>query len=96
MAQLLIRGLAEEEKEKLRERAKAHGRSLEAEARDVLVRAAGTGLAFEAEPEKGFGDIMDDCFGKRGLTPREQRRLKRAIDELRDCSMMRVPDFEAW
>ncbi|QZY53271.1 FitA-like ribbon-helix-helix domain-containing protein [Leucobacter tenebrionis] len=37
MAQLLIRNLPDEVKESLRERAKSNGRSMEAEARKILV-----------------------------------------------------------
>lgn len=39
MAQLLIRNLSDEVKEGLRERARANGRSMEAEARAILVDA---------------------------------------------------------
>lgn len=40
MTQLVVRRLPEEVKERLRARAGRHGRSLEAEVRDILVRAA--------------------------------------------------------
>ena len=39
MAQLLVRGLSEETVRRLRERAKAHGRSVEAEHRAILEQA---------------------------------------------------------
>ncbi|MFO1048219.1 MAG: hypothetical protein U1E52_10025 [Geminicoccaceae bacterium] len=41
MAQLLVRGLSEETIRLLRERAKAHGRSVEAEHRSILEDAVG-------------------------------------------------------
>lgn len=41
MAQLLVRGLSEETVHLLRERAKAHGRSVEAEHRAILEEALG-------------------------------------------------------
>jgi plasmid stability protein len=41
MAQLLVRGLSEETVNALRERAKAHGRSVEAEHRAILEEAVG-------------------------------------------------------
>ncbi|MEK0082098.1 FitA-like ribbon-helix-helix domain-containing protein [Benzoatithermus flavus] len=41
MAQLLVRGLSEETVQALRERAKAHGRSVEAEHRAILEEAVG-------------------------------------------------------
>jgi plasmid stability protein len=41
MAQLLVRGLSEDLVRRLRERAKAHGRSVEAEHRAILEAAVG-------------------------------------------------------
>lgn len=42
MAQLVVRNLDEETKTRLRRRAAEHGRSMEAEARDILAKAVGT------------------------------------------------------
>jgi len=41
MAQILVRGLADEVVERLKARAKAHGRSVEGEMRTILESAAG-------------------------------------------------------
>jgi antitoxin FitA len=38
MAQILVRDLSDDVAEKLRRNAEAHGRSLDAEARDILAR----------------------------------------------------------
>lgn len=42
MAQLVVRDLDEEVKVRLRRRAAEHGRSMEAEVRDILAEAVGT------------------------------------------------------
>lgn len=99
MASVVVRRLDETAKELLRARAKRRGRSLEAEIRDVLETAARDASATElgkAAREKGFGTLMHERFESRGLTPREKRRLERAMDELRDRSLMGMPDFEEW
>lgn len=60
MAQILVRNLEDDIKESLRSRAKAHGRSLEEEVRDIL-RAA----VQPTEPEVGLGTqimaLFRDC-----------------------------------
>ena len=43
MASIVVRGLDEAVKERLAERARDHGRSMEAEVRDILTRAAAGG-----------------------------------------------------
>lgn len=45
MAQILVRDLDDETIQQLKDRARQHGRSLEAEARQILSRAAGLGFA---------------------------------------------------
>lgn len=96
MAQLVVRNLPEELKEKLRERAKSRGHSLEAEVRDILNDAVQTdgGVNMKRAAEVGFGTAMLERFGKRGLTPSEARRFEIAAEELSDRSQMRLPDFE--
>jgi len=92
MAQLIVRKLDEDVKERLKSRAKRHGRSLEAEARDILEAAA------RSEPrlaeEAGFGTRMRERFAKRGLTESEVRDFNRAIAALRRGSKPRVPDLD--
>jgi plasmid stability protein len=44
MAQVLVRGLNQETVERLRKRAKSHGRSLQAELKEILERASRTDM----------------------------------------------------
>jgi hypothetical protein len=98
MAQLIVRKLDDKAKEHLRARARRNGRSLEAEARIILESAAGMTPADSAlegpSAEKGFGTLMTELFGKRGLTPHQRRKFDRAVSELNEKSKMRIPDFE--
>jgi plasmid stability protein len=75
MAQLIVRKLDDDVKERLKARAKKHGRSLEAEARAILKDAAkGHGVSKQPrKKEKGFGTLMQERFGKRGLTEEEAK-----------------------
>lgn len=92
MAQLVVRDLPEDTKERLRTRAKAHGRSLEAEVRDILEAAA---RSKPMPPKKdGFGTRMQERFAKRGLTESEARQFNRAIAELRRSSQPRIPELD--
>ena len=68
MSQLLIRGLDEKAIQRLKERAKSHGRSLESEARSILESAAGYSAAEARAAVEGwqkrlagrnFGDSAD-------------------------------------
>ena len=98
MAQLLVRDLDDDAKERLKRRAAKHGRSLEAEVRDILQTASIEREVHDLDgaiSPSGFGSRMIEQFGPRGLTPKEVRRFERAESELRSRSMMRIPDFEA-
>jgi plasmid stability protein len=84
MAQLLIRKLDDDVKERLKARAKKQGRSLEAEARAIL-----EGAAKEQDPshrlrekEKGFGTLMHERFKHVGFTKKERRAFDKAIEEM--------------
>jgi len=96
MAQLLIRRLADDTKERLKDRAKKHGRSLEAEARAILEETANG----EPKPrrsrktEKGFGTLMHERFKKIGLTEEEARLFQKGIDELNANWRTRTPNFD--
>jgi antitoxin FitA len=99
MAQLLVRKLNDDAKERLRTRAKKHGRSLEAEARAILEDAAGAeGLsrrpAKRRKSEKGFGTLMHERFKKSGLTEAEALEFQEGIDEISGDWRMRIPNFE--
>ncbi len=64
MAQLLVRNIEEDVRDKLREQARRNGRSMEAEARDILRGAVAKG---SAKKEK-FGTRISRRFAKDGLT----------------------------
>ena len=63
MAQLVVRNLDDDVKDGLRRRARAHGRSLEAEVRDILRAAAVAG----AVPDGGLGSAIAALFAGDGL-----------------------------
>ena len=98
MASLVVRGLDEVVKEKLRERARRRGHSLEAEVREILETASqlaeGGRREDASSAEKGFGTLMHERFAQRGFTASELDRLDRAVGEIKDRSMIRIPDFE--
>lgn len=63
MASIIVRGLDEWVKEQLAAQAKQHGRSMEAEARDILTRAArkphiGLALMQAAQQVGGVDDLV--------------------------------------
>lgn len=63
MASIIVRGLDEWVKEHLAAQAKQHGRSMEAEARDILTRAArrphiGLALMQAAQQVGGIDDLV--------------------------------------
>jgi plasmid stability protein len=81
MAQLLVRNIEDEMKKLLKMRAKKHGRSMEAEARDIL-RAA---LTKKPQEQQGFGTRFASHFKGIGL--------KEPIPELRGEVWARPVDF---
>lgn len=84
MGQILVRGLDDDVKERLRAIAAERGSSLEALVRDLLCEAATKG----GGPEEGLGTRVARRFAGVGLTPDEVEDL-----ELRGWSA-RIPDFE--
>jgi plasmid stability protein len=62
MATLTIRKLDDDLKEKLRVRAALHGRSMEAEVREILQSTLESPV-----PEKGFGTWLHEQFREAGL-----------------------------
>lgn len=82
MAQLVVRDLEDDVKERLQRRAGAHGQSMEAEVRDIL-RAAVTEIAESSEP---LGTRIARRFKETGID--------KPIEEVRDWGG-RVPDFDA-
>lgn len=63
MAQVIVRDLEDDVKKHLQQRAKRHGRSMEAEIRDILRSAVATPTA----PEKRFGTSFARRFEGFGL-----------------------------
>lgn len=63
MTSILVRGLDESVKQRLTEQAKEHGRSMEAEVRDILTRAArrphiGLALMQAAQEVSGIDELQ--------------------------------------
>ena len=81
MASLIVRRLDEAVKDRLKQRAKHHGRSLEAEARAILEDAARDSVGRNAP--KGFGSLMAERFKDIGLTPEEQQDINAFSDDRR-------------
>jgi antitoxin FitA len=96
VAQILIRKLDDEAKERLKARARKSGRSLEAEARVILEDAAGGQPKRRRRPgkEKGFGTLMHERFKKVGLTKEEARLFQAGIDDLNANWEMDGPDLK--
>ena len=84
MAQLLVRNLEDQLKVRLQRRAKSHGHSMEAEARDILRDA----LREDKAQSVGFGTASVALFSGQGVF------LDEPIAELRDICLQ-VPDFES-
>jgi antitoxin FitA len=82
MGQLLIRKLDDEAKERLRVRAERNGRSLEAEAREILKEAAEEERT-QRKSAPGFGTRIAGRFKGIGFTKIELRKFNRAIDKAR-------------
>lgn len=83
MAQILIRKLDERVKTRIQRRAKRNGRSMEAEAREMLTSAS---LGEEA-PAGGLGSEMVALFSGNGVY------LDEPIEEFRGMKMQ-IPNFE--
>jgi plasmid stability protein len=90
MAQIIVRNIQDDVKERLRARAQAHGRSLEAEVRDILNEAAGPPGYDEMI---GLGTEIANAFAGIGMTPREYELFEMAIAELR-AQRPRVVKFD--
>ena len=94
MAQLVVRRLDDGVKERLKARAKKHGRSLEAEARAILEDAAnGKSSKQPAEEAEGFRHLMHERFKTTGFTDEEYAEFEQHLAELR-AEPFKPVDFE--
>lgn len=82
MAQLLIRRLDDDAKERLKARAECNGRSLEAEAREILRQAAEQERT-RRRSAPAFGTRIARRFKGIGFTKPELERFNRAVDRWR-------------
>lgn len=75
MSSLIVRGLEESVKNRLAAQAKEHGRSMEAEVRDILTRAS-------ARPHIGIAlmQVARDAGGVDELSIPERTETARAVD----------------
>jgi len=83
MAQLIVRKLENEVKDKLQRRAKRHGRSVEEEVREILRDATKR----EDRKSRRLGTKIARLFRRAGLKPGEEIRELREIE-------MQAADFE--
>jgi plasmid stability protein len=89
MAQIVVRKLEDEVKEGLRRRAARHGRSLEAEVREILRDAAVAEPGEEDDIARfGLGTWLTRQFAGIGLREREK------IEEIRGDWGVRIPKFD--
>ena len=72
MAQILVRNLDDRLKTRLQTRAKRHGRSMEAEAREILRNA----LKAEDAPPVGFGTASVALFSGQGIGLEEGEEIR--------------------
>lgn len=84
MAQILVRKLEDRLKMRLQTRAKRHGQSMEAEAREILRNA----LKEEDASAVGFGTASLALFSGQGIF------IDEPIQEIRGMRMQ-IPDFES-
>ena len=93
MAQLLIRKLDDDVKARLKARAKSHGRSLEAEVRDVLEKAVASAPVHGATAE-GFGTALARKMAAHGVTDADVDELERLIADGRRSWGGRPVEFD--
>ena len=85
MAQILVRNLDDRLKARLQRRAKRNGRSMEAEAREILYDA----LRAEGMPKRGLGSEIVALFSGQGIGLRDGEE----IAEIRGMRMQ-IPTFD--
>ena len=75
MAQIVVRNIENDLKERLQRRAAQHGRSMEAEVRDILHDAVNR----DQKPRSGLGTYIARLFAGIGLKPDEEIRELRGF-----------------
>ena len=81
MAQLVVRSVPDEVKERLKRRAKLHGRSLEAEVRDILANVPEP-LQLPGK-DKNWATALNERIRETGVTSEDIDDLNASIAELR-------------
>lgn len=92
MAQLIVRNLPDPVKERLKQRAKRHGRSLEAEVRSVLEAAAAA--PEEVDTGVGLGTQLAREMGKFPLSREEWEDFDRSLQESRRSWSTKPVEFD--
>jgi len=91
MAQLLLRNLDDGVTERLRQRAQEHGRSVEEEARLIIVDA----VAVSTPSEYGWASRVAAEFKDIGFTDDEAAALARSIDDFNAGGTLPFEEAEA-
>lgn len=93
MSDILVRRLDPAIKERLKLRAKANRRSLEAEARNILEAAVSDGSGEAPAGKQPLGERLKSIIGKSALTSVEWAEFDRSIAADRADWQMRRLDF---
>lgn len=93
MAQIIVRKLPEAAKERLRKRAERHGRSLEAEIRDILTHVPAAPKA-TASKKEGLGTALARRLRKYKVTKEDWETFDRNLAELRGNRRIGSGDFD--
>lgn len=88
MADLLVRRLPEDVKDRLKAKAERHGRSLESEARAILVEAS-TMEDFGAPPERSLAEEFAEAFKGARMTDAERDEFESSMKSLWTGSKLR-------
>ncbi len=94
MAQLIVRNLDDEVKEKLKAQAVRNGRSLEGEVRDILEMAMAELPAAKPKDKMGLGWEMHALFAKVHLTPDEHAAFESSMEDSRRRGRSRNPGLK--
>jgi plasmid stability protein len=93
MPDILVRRLAPSVKERLKQRARANGRSLEAEARSILESAVSNVASAAPDSRAPLGERLKAMIGKSALTPQGWLEFDRSMADDRRHWKMRKFDL---